>query len=226
MKDFIISYFEGYTEVVTFQTILFSFLMSLILAFAIYISYRFSHSSVVYSAKFNATLVMLAVVTTLIMSVISNNIALSLGMVGALSIVRFRTAVKDARDTTYIFWSIAVGICCGVYQYLVAFIGSAVIFLMMLGLGLFKSNDRFLLIIHAAKKAQVDIEKKVLLFYEGKAIPKVKNSTVETVEYIFQLSTKLIYASQENDQTINEVLFEIDGVEVVNVVSQNEEISQ
>ena len=62
------------------------------------------------------------------MNVIGNNIALSLGMVGALSIVRFRTAIKDPRDTAYIFWGIAVGICCGVSDYLVAGLGSALIF--------------------------------------------------------------------------------------------------
>ena len=66
------------------------------------------------------------------MTVIGNNIALSLGMVGALSIVRFRTAIKDSRDTTYIFWTIIVGICCGVGDYVVACVGSGVVFLVLL----------------------------------------------------------------------------------------------
>ncbi len=63
---------------------------------------------------------MLAVLTGTVMIVIGNNIALSLGMVGALSIVRFRTAIKDSRDTMYLFWAIIVGICCGVGSFFVA----------------------------------------------------------------------------------------------------------
>lgn len=70
--------------------------------------------------------------TGTVMTVIGNNIALSLGMVGALSIVRFRTAIKDSRDTVYIFWTIIVGICCGVGDYLVAAVGSSAIFLIFL----------------------------------------------------------------------------------------------
>ena len=67
----------------------------------------------------------------MIMSIISNNIALSLGMVGALSIIRFRTAVKDVRDATYIFWAIAAGIGCGVSQYALIVIGSAFLLLFL-----------------------------------------------------------------------------------------------
>ena len=83
-------------------------------------AYRFSHSGAVYSARFNVSLLMMTLITTMIMNVIGNNISLSLGMVGALSIVRFRTAIKDTRDTAYIFWCIAVGICCGVSYYALA----------------------------------------------------------------------------------------------------------
>ena len=78
------------------------------------------------------------------MSVIGNNIALSLGMVGALSIVRFRTAIKDVRDTAYIFWCIAVGICCGVSEYFLVGVGSLVIFLVLLLLGAVHSDDVYL----------------------------------------------------------------------------------
>ena len=73
-----------------------------------------SHRGTIYSKKFNVSLVVLTVLTSMVMTVIGNNVALSLGMVGALSIVRFRTAIKDSRDTVYIFWTIIVGICCGV----------------------------------------------------------------------------------------------------------------
>ena len=112
----------------SWEDILLNIVLAAVLGFFIFLSYAISHRGTIYSRKFNASLVILAVLTGTVMTVIGNNIALSLGMVGALSIVRFRTAIKDSRDTVYIFWSIIVGICCGVGDYVVACIGSAVTF--------------------------------------------------------------------------------------------------
>ena len=112
-----------------------------VISIFIFISYRLSHNGSIYSSKFNVSLVTLAIITTTVMIVIGNNIALSLGMVGALSIVRFRTAIKDSRDTVYIFWAIVTGICCGAGDYLVGAFGSAMIFLVFIaGFGLIISN--------------------------------------------------------------------------------------
>ena len=86
-----------------------SFLLSL---FIVYI-YRTTYAGVNYSSSFAGCLMMISMVTTLVILVISSNVVLSLGMVGALSIVRFRTAVKEATDTAFLFWSIATGILCG-----------------------------------------------------------------------------------------------------------------
>ena len=86
-------------------------IVSGVLGFLIFVSYMISHRGTIYSKKFNVSLVVLTVLTSMVMTVIGNNVALSLGMVGALSIVRFRTAIKDSRDTVYIFWTIIVGIC-------------------------------------------------------------------------------------------------------------------
>ncbi|MBQ2867568.1 MAG: DUF4956 domain-containing protein, partial [Firmicutes bacterium] len=97
--------------------------MSAILGLVIFMSYFLSHAGTIYSRKFNVTLLTLSVLTATVMTVIGNNVALSLGMVGALSIIRFRTAVKDSRDTIYIFWAIIVGICSGVGDYVVAAVG-------------------------------------------------------------------------------------------------------
>ncbi|GHV37727.1 hypothetical protein AGMMS49546_06430 [Spirochaetia bacterium] len=147
MKQYIFDFFGTNTGALTFQEIFLNFVVASLISVVIYLSYRISHSGAVYSARFNVTLIKLTLVTTLVMNVIGNNIALSLGMVGALSIVRFRTAIKDHRDATYIFWCIAVGICCGVQEYLIAAMGSGFIFLFMLIFGAVKSNNRFLLIV-------------------------------------------------------------------------------
>lgn len=81
------------------EQILIRISMTLLLGFLIFISYAIAHRGTIYSRKFNVSLMMLAVLTGMVMIVIGNNVALSLGMVGALSIVRFRTAIKDSRDT-------------------------------------------------------------------------------------------------------------------------------
>ena len=86
-----------------------SFVLSL---FIVYI-YRITYAGVNYSRSFVGTVMMLSMVTTVVILVISSNVVLSLGMVGALSIVRFRTAVKEATDTAFLFWAIATGIICG-----------------------------------------------------------------------------------------------------------------
>jgi len=169
---------------------------------------------------------MLTVVTTMVMDVIGNNISLSLGMVGALSIVRFRTAIKDSRDTTYIFWCIAVGICCGVSEYCVPAIGSAVIFLLMLILGVVHANDRYLLIIHAGECNTGEIEKAILTSYYGKAVLRVKNTTRTHNEYIYELSKKIMDKPLPGSKSINEILYEVAGVEQVDLVMQNEEVTR
>ena len=124
MKKTILELFDQVGNL-TLDTICAHLIVALVLGALIYLSYYISHSGTIYSKKFNVSLVMLTVLTAMVMTVIGNNLALSLGMVGALSIVRFRTAIKDSRDTAYIFWTIIVGICCGAGDYIVAGIGSA-----------------------------------------------------------------------------------------------------
>lgn len=91
--------------------------LALLLGFIIYLTYKRTFSGVIYSKNYNVSLVGACVITSVIVITISSNIALSLGMVGALSIVRFRTAVKEAMDVVYMFWAITVGIVCGAGLY-------------------------------------------------------------------------------------------------------------
>ena len=169
----------------SWEDILLNIVLAAVLGFFIFLSYAISHRGTIYSRKFNASLVILAVLTGTVMTVIGNNIALSLGMVGALSIVRFRTAIKDSRDTVYIFWSIIVGICCGVGDYAVACIGSAVTFAVILLLGCIKSDNRMLLIIRAHRSKQEPIKAQVYKLFRAKATLRVENTTEDTVELIY-----------------------------------------
>ena len=206
------------------QDIVVRLLMSVIMGIFIAISYKISHTGTLYSRKFNVSLFTLAILTTMVMTVIGNNVALSLGMVGALSIVRFRTAIKDSRDTMYIFWAIIVGICCGVGDYTVASIGTAVVFFILLIVGGIKNDNRMLLIIRSSRINELRIESIVYNYYDKKAVLRVKNTTPETIEFIYELSKKIENKTLNKEKSISDTLYELSGIEYVNLVEQNDEI--
>ncbi len=224
MNNELLYYLTNHASSLSVQEILLSFLCAIVLGAVIYASYFFSHVGAAYSAKFNVSLWMMTLVTTLIMCVIGNNIALSLGMVGALSIVRFRTAIKDPRDTTYIFWAIAVGVCCGICDYMIAGIGSAVIFCLMLILGYTRNNERYLLIVRVKGVADTRVEQIVGERFKNKAKLKVKNTTASQSEYIYELSASLLRANG-GGQAITQDLYTCENVLNVNLVCQNDEIT-
>lgn len=209
----------------TTEDIVMHILAAAVLSIAVYISYWYTHSGTTYSKKFNVSLVTLTILTGTVMTVIGNNVALSLGMVGALSIVRFRTAIKDSRDTTYIFWAIIIGICCGVGDYLVAAVGSAVVFLVLLVLGRVRNENRVLLIIRAANTKEIDIEGEVARYFNHKPVLKVKNTTPSTIELIYEMTRKVYMDSYKKEQSITDCLYQMGSVEYVNIVSQSDEIS-
>ena len=180
MKNEILNMFQTSGQL-TLEEVTVNIVMSAVLGFFIFLSYAISHRGTIYSKKFNASLVVLTVLTGTVMTVIGNNIALSLGMVGALSIVRFRTAIKDSRDSIYIFWTIIVGICCGVGDYMVAAIGSTVTFLVILMLGMIKNDNRMLLIIRAAYNRQDVIQAYIFKTFHRKAVLRVRNTDRKSV---------------------------------------------
>jgi len=224
MKDYIYTMFEE-TGALSIQEITLHVLVAALLGAVIYLSYYFTHAGGVYSKKFNVSLLTLTVLTATVMTVIGNNIALSLGMVGALSIVRFRTAIKDSRDTTYIFWTIIVGICCGVGDYMVAVIGSAIVFVVLLILGRIKNDNRILLIVRGSRNMERRIEAIVFDYFEAKAMMRVKNTSRDSVEVIYEMPRKYYLKGNRKEQSISDLLYELESIEYVNVVTQNDEIS-
>jgi|TARA_B100001971_G_scaffold213463_1_gene246890 uncharacterized membrane protein YhiD involved in acid resistance len=106
-------------------------IVALLISFAtglfIFFIYKKTYSGVLYSKNFNITIIMATMVSTVIIIAIAGNLALSLGMIGALSIIRFRTPVKDPKDITFLFWAIAVGIINGIQFYKLSILSSAMI---------------------------------------------------------------------------------------------------
>ncbi len=224
MREQIFNLFTSSKDLTLTQIIL-NIAVAAVIGFFIFLSYAISHRGTIYSKKFNASLVIMTVLTATVMTVIGNNIALSLGMVGALSIVRFRTAVKDSRDTVYIFWTIIIGICCGVGDYVVASIGSAVTFAAILILGCIKNDNRMLVIIRGARSKQPAIKAKMFHIFNTKAIMRVENTTDNYVELIYEITQKTLQKAEKDTPDIAASIYALDNIEYVNIVMQNDEIS-
>lgn len=189
------------------------------LSFVIFATYKITFSGVMYNRKFNVSLVMLTMVTTMVMIVIIGDISLSLGMVGALSIVRFRTAVKDPRDTAYIFWAIAVGISIGTQKYVIGIIGSLfiAILLIIFSIGRVGADDRYLLIIRGQREKEEEIIRCVFNSFKDCEL-RAKNSSSENIEIVYQIKMK-----KGADKNIIKNLYKIQGVNTVNMIAQNGE---
>ena len=154
-----------------------SLVASLVIGLIIYFVYRKTFAGVVYSRSFNLSLIMLTMVSALVLMMISSNMALSLGMVGALSIVRFRTAIKDPMDTVFMFWAVGEGLAVGAGFLDVGFIGVLVIGLLLLIVTGIKGSQAspFLLILHYDERASQQIKGMI------KQLPRarVKSKTVQ-----------------------------------------------
>lgn len=227
MREYLFQLLESGGGELTGEVILLRLAVSAVIAGFLFLSYRLSHSGSIYSAKFNVSLVALTVITTTVMIVIGNNLALSLGMVGALSIVRFRTAIKDSRDTVYIFWAIVVGICCGSGDYLIAAAGSAVVFLVLLLFGRIRNDNRALLIMRTARINEEKIEALIFQYYARRAILRVKNTTESSIELIYELNARYLDSRKQppGQKSITDAVYEIGNIEYFNIVMQSDEIS-
>lgn len=215
----------GSSNDLSVEVILARLSMATMVGIFIFLSYRLSHDGSIYSKKFNVSLVALTIITTTVMIVIGNNLAMSLGMVGALSIVRFRTAIKDSRDTIYIFWTIVAGICCGAGDYLVAAIGSGFIFAVLLLFGRIRNDSRILLIIRTARMNESQVEALIFQRFSRKATLRVKNTTETGIEFIYELSKKTFEKRRKTDKNITDEIYAIGNIEYFNIVTQNDDIS-
>ncbi len=225
MKDILLDLFESTNDTLDLGQIATNIGFAAVLGIAIFLSYWVSHTGTIYSKKFNVSLVTLTILTATVMSTISNNIALSLGMVGALSIVRYRTAVKDTRDTAYIFWSIIAGICSGAGDYVVGSVGSAIVFVLLLILGRVKNDNRVLIVVRGALAHEKDIEVAIFDLFKNRASLKVKNSTSESIEFIYEVSKKAYKDVQKKETGLFDLIYKIGDIDYVNVVTQNDDIA-
>ena len=202
-----------FTGTISVEKIIFSLLLAFIISVFIVIVYKKTYSGVVYSKSFSLCIILLCMVTAMIIRTISSNLALSLGMVGALSIVRFRTAIKEPVDTVFMFWSITVGIMTGAGLYLVALIASLIIGLLyFVGYTFgFKVGKQYLFILKYDQSVEDDILKCIS---KNKKI-KIKSKTItkNIIELTFEVEIK------NNDIKLLDKFKDMEGVFSASAIS-------
>ncbi len=171
-----------------------SLLLSLLIAFGIAVFiifiYKKTYSGVIYSKSFSLSIILLSMITAIIIKTINSNLALSLGMVGALSIVRFRTAIKEPLDTVFMFWAIAAGIMVGAGLYIPSIIASGTlgVFFFLAYSYIFKPTNKYLLILKYDIKAGSKVEQKVKALLKSKL--RTKMVFDDQVEATYEIDLK------------------------------------
>ncbi len=178
--------------------------------------YRTNYRGVMYNGNMGLTLVLMTLVTAPVVMCIQNSIALSMGMVGALSIVRFRTAVKDPLDTVYMFWALTMGILIGAGQFFLTAITCVGIGLLIMGLSRFKfkQQNAYLLVVHCAAAAEGQINNAL----KGVKVSQLKSKTVSRAGTEMTIEVRV----DKPDALINRVLA-VEGVQDATLVAYQPE---
>ena len=185
------SFLQGYAgSEITLTTIVAALAIASALAFYIFLVYRIATRKTFYSKGFNISLAGITVITASLILTMQSSVVLSLGMVGALSIVRFRTAIKDPMDLMFLFWSISVGIICGAGLAQVAVVTSIVITLGILILNQFPvAKAPMILVVNANdSNAEGDVVQ-IISGYEKHFVVKSRNMTDTSLDLVIELRT-------------------------------------
>ena len=197
------------------QTVFIVLLVAFLVALIIFLTYKNTYSGVMYNPRFNISLIMITMITTMVMVVIGSNISVSLGMVGALSIIRFRTAVKDPRDTAFIFWCVVSGLACGTQNYTIVLAGSLIICAILFIFKKVAVNDnKYVIVVKGMDVDTKDVEK--VLGSELKDF-KCKGKYINDNKYELLYDVKL----KKDKNSIIDKLMNIKGVSTVNLVASN-----
>ena len=211
------AFLEGYaTGDIQISTILFCILCTSVIASYIYVVYRSINRNAFYNRTFNLSLIAMAVITAAVILTIQSNIVVSLGMVGALSIVRFRTAIKDPLDLVFLFWSISVGIICGAGFAMIA-VAASIAMTVIVSFFSFSSEAKgaLLLVVNAdSYKAEKEIMKVTEQFCQY-ARTRARNVTKTSLNLAVEVKVKdageLIDALMGLEDVTSASLVEHDG---------------
>ena len=211
------SFLESVTEFSPVDTLI-GMLFALVMGLFIFMVYKKTFNGVMYSTGFAMTLVGLSLVTTLVIMAVTSNVVLSLGMVGALSIVRFRAAIKEPVEIVYLFWAIAVGIVIGAGMIPLAVIGSVIIGVILILFANRRIHDNPYILIFNCRDEKAE-ESAIHLTGSGVERFVVKSKTVNGAGIEVTAEVRLKDAGTSFVNRLND----IEGVNEVTLVSYNGE---
>ena len=216
-KQEIFNYFFTNSANLGIKAIGITMLAGLAIGMVIFATYFLTYRGVAYNVKFNTSLLIVLLISVVIMLMISSNIVISLGMVGALSIVRFRTAIKDSRDTVFIFWAIAEGLCVGSGNFKLAMVTTLFIAVVILASGIiFNLSTKYILIVRNTGELldSAEFVERMKPYVLG---CKMRTASRENTyqEFIFEVRT-----NGEINNKVIEAIQGVEGVQSINWVSE------
>ena len=214
------SFLEGFTSMdITTGKIAATLIVTALLALYIFAIYRLVTRKVFYSKNFNISLAVMSLITAAIILAMQSNLVISLGMVGALSIVRFRTAIKDPLDLAFLFWSISIGIICGAGLYEIALVTSVGVTVFILVLDMLPVGKApMMLVVNSSEmngeKAVLDVVGKYARYYKVKS----RNLSKGRLDLVIELKVK------EESALVSEVAA-LDGMISASMISHDGEVT-
>ena len=214
------SFLEGFTSMdITTGKIAATLIVTALLALYIFAIYRLVTRKVFYSKNFNISLAVMSLITSAIILAMQSNLVISLGMVGALSIVRFRTAIKDPMDLAFLFWSISIGIICGAGLYEIALVTSVGVTVFILVLDMLPVGTApMMLVVNSSEmngeKAVLDVVGKYARYYKVKS----RNLSKGRLDLVIELKVK------EESALVSEVAT-LDGMLSASMISHDGEVT-
>ena len=214
------SFLEGFTSMdITTGKIAATLIVTALLALYIFAIYRLVTRKVFYSKNFNSSLAVMSLITSAIILAMQSNLVISLGMVGALSIVRFRTAIKDPMDLAFLFWSISIGIICGAGLYEIALVTSVGVTVFILVLDMLPVGKApMMLVVNSSEmngeKAVLDVVGKYARYYKVKS----RNLSKGRLDLVIELKVK------EESALVSEVAA-LDGMLSASMISHDGEVT-
>ena len=211
------NFLENFTGNISIQMVIITLLFALVFSFVVFYVYKFTSKNTIYSKNFNITMSLISIVTAGVVLSMQANIVVSLGMVGALSIVRFRTAVKEPRDLLFLFWSISNGIIIGAGVYSLVFIMAIILTIGLLVFDILPSNKiPYLLVVNISDNNIFDKIVDTLIVNSVKYKVKSRNVTKDNIDVVFELSCK-------STELLVDDLNKIKGITSYNLISQDGE---
>lgn len=187
------NFLDKFTNSISLSEVVITLGIALFFSFLIYFVYKFTCDNVIYSKKFNITMALMTMVTAAVIMSMQANVIVSLGMVGALSIVRFRTAIKEPKDLLFLFWSITNGIIIGAGIYSIAFVLMVILTIALLVFERLPGNKIPYLLVATLENLESE-EKIIKVLDENKIKYRVKSKNVSnnSIDVIYELSNNKI----------------------------------